>query len=386
MKLPPTSQRKTNAASARTAFTLVELLVVIAIIVVLVSLLMVAVFKALDSAYEAQTRTDITQLAAAVQSFQTKYQVNYIPSRIVLCKQRVNYFNPVTGAYKSQLHQDSLEYLGRIWPRLNWSSPHPPVLPANVAWVGIDWSGDGQPPPAQASNLDPILEGEQCLVFFLGGIPSVGSGTMTGFSTNASDPSYHVYAIPPGDINPPLFEFKSNRLTQWPNTAPGFPSYLDGYGKTPYAYFSSYKSANGYNRYAGIPNPYIPLPNPPPPYPAQAYFSDCQALRSPPPIVLVPPIPPQPMGVWPYAQSWAPTIQYWNSQTFQIISAGKNLQFGLGTYPPGDPNYGAVSAVWAPSNAASFYQNGDNNSSNLGVWGYDDIGNFYDRLLGVPTQ
>ena len=48
------------------AFTLVELLVVIAIIIVLASLLLAAVFKALDLANEAATRTDITQIASGV--------------------------------------------------------------------------------------------------------------------------------------------------------------------------------------------------------------------------------------------------------------------------------------------------------------------------------
>src|SRR5258708_32988483 len=104
MKLPPTSQQKSTVASVRTAFTLVELLVVIAIIIVLVSMLMVGVFKALDSAYEAQTRTDVTQLAAAVQSFETSKQLNYIPSRLVLCKEWLHYYS-ATG-FKSQLHQD----------------------------------------------------------------------------------------------------------------------------------------------------------------------------------------------------------------------------------------------------------------------------------------
>src|SRR5439155_17143975 len=81
MKLSPTPKQR---PTARMAFTLVELLVVIAIIIVLASLLLAAVFKALDLANEAATRTDATQIAAGVQSFQTKYQVNYIPSRIRL--------------------------------------------------------------------------------------------------------------------------------------------------------------------------------------------------------------------------------------------------------------------------------------------------------------
>src|SRR5437899_12650828 len=102
MKLAHNFPRRTS----RAAFTLVELLVVIAIIIVLASLLLAAVFKALDLANEAATRTDGTQITAAIQSFQTKFGVNYIPSRLVLCKVKGNYYLP-TGAFKSQLHQDS---------------------------------------------------------------------------------------------------------------------------------------------------------------------------------------------------------------------------------------------------------------------------------------
>jgi hypothetical protein len=130
-----------------------------------------------------------------------------------------------------------------------------------------------------------MLEGEQCLAFFLGGIPSQTSSgfVMTGFSRNGNNPG----GLGGADREPPFFEFKSNRLVQWipqppyvpPNTigtAPGYPSYLDGYGKTPYAYFSSYKTANGYNRYANYMNPYLNLNTPP--SGCQPVASDCQAL------------------------------------------------------------------------------------------------------------
>jgi type II secretory pathway pseudopilin PulG len=386
MKLPLTPKQR---ATGRMAFTLVELLVVIAIIIVLASLLLAAVFKALDAANEAATRTDITQLSGAVQAFETKFNVKHIPSRIILCENPADYFNPSTGQPWTQLHQDSLDYLQQVFPQIS----RPTLAQSQWALNGIDWNGDNAifdppmpPPPAPPAvpYVGFMLEGEQCLAFFLGGIPQQsGSGTFiaTGFSTNASNP-----AAKTADRIPPFFDFKSDRLIQWPNTAPGFPSYKDGYGKIPYAYFSSYKSANNYNRYFGIPNPYMPPPNPGPPYPNQSYFSDCQALRFPPPIDPSGNNPPQPMGLWPYAQSWGPTIQYLNPQTFQIISAGKNGQFGLGTYPPGDPNYGLVSRTWAPSNAAAFYPTGDDKGYDLGLFGWDDVANFYDRLLGVPTQ
>ncbi len=302
MKLAHNFPRRTG----RAAFTLVELLVVIAIIIVLASLLLAAVFKALDMAYEAQTRTDITQLGAALQSFETKYGVNYVPSRIILCENPANYFNPSTGQAWTQLHQDSLDYLQRVFPRIS----SPTLAQSQWALAGIDWNGDGviQDLPMACPGFTPtglsvynpatgtssllscngfLLEGEQCLVFFAGGIPRpTPSGvTMTGFATNPSNPA---------DLNsdrvPPFFDFKSDRLLQWVpqppyappgvvGTAPGFPSYKDGYGKTPYAFFSSYKTSNGYNRYVNISNPYMPL-NPTPPGAGPA-SSDCQALPFP---------------------------------------------------------------------------------------------------------
>jgi type II secretory pathway pseudopilin PulG len=380
MKLSPTSQQKSTVASVRTAFTLVELLVVIAIIIVLVSLLMVGVFKALDSAYQAQTRTDITQIAAAVQSFQTKYQVNYIPSRLVLCKESRHYYTIVNGViqFKSPLHQDSFEYLTRVWPRLGgnpppginpWDPGYWYILqPGPPTWYGIDWDNSGSQFMMQRDQLnnrtiapEVTLEGEQCLVFFLGGIPHTDpttnppTFTATGFSTNQSNPAQIG-----GDRVPPFFEFKSNRLyplSQWVFNQGGNPfhltdfyAYLDGYGKTPYAYFSSYKTANGYNRYFAIPpSPYV-----------TTGISDCQNL-----------------GVWPYAQSWGtPPVYsngvYYNAQTYQIISAGKDHIFGPGTSP-------ALLNTWGPSYAGQVYSQGV-------PGGYDDIANFYDRLLGVPTQ
>jgi type II secretory pathway pseudopilin PulG len=394
MKLPPTSQQKSTVASVRTAFTLVELLVVIAIIIVLVSLLMVGVFKALDTAYEAQTRTDITQIAAAIESFKTKYQVSYIPSRLVLCKQ-TNYYYSGVGQFKSQLHQDSFEYLNRIWPRLG--NPLPGAQPWNPGywnipqpggWLGIDWDNSGSPAIWVRGSIgnainpgEANLEGDQCLVFFLGGIQPLyvpGStvlatpATVTGFSTNQSNP-----AQVGGDRVPPFFEFKSNRLvsqSQWAfNTQGGntllmsdFYSYLDGYGKFPYAYFSSYKTANGYNRYFSMVQT-APW--------AITGISDCQSL-----------------GVWPYAQSGVypaaqpltmPSPVYLNSQTFQLISAGKRteLGFGPGTVISGiqQPQGNWIGGpTWTPSNPGPLYQQG--------FAGYDDIANFYDRLLGVPTQ
>jgi hypothetical protein len=241
------------------------------------------------------------------------------------------------------------------------------------------------------------LEGEQCLVFFLGGIPQPNPDgitfTATGFSTNPSNP-----AQPGGERNPPFFEFRSDRLIHWTppgqpdgfvGTAPGFPSYLDGYGKTPYAYFSSYRTSesqsNGYNRYVNYSNPYLQL------WPAGTIggtpcgdvTTDCQAL----PFAKGKPVDLNKLGVWPYAQSTGPggPLTYLNPRTFQIISAGKDLYFGQGTvictYPGGPVGSTAWwgSPLWSPQTASSLYPAGL-------LGGADDITNFHDRLLGVTTQ
>src|SRR5688572_17656890 len=115
-------QFRDSRIRARSAFTLVELLTVIAIIGVLVSLLMAAVFKVAGKGEEVNVRTDISQLAQGVQALMAKYSIkDPPPSRIILANRREDYFNPPAFTqYKSQLHQDSFEYIMRVWPRLKW--------------------------------------------------------------------------------------------------------------------------------------------------------------------------------------------------------------------------------------------------------------------------
>ena len=57
----------------RSAFTLIELLIVISIIAILAGLAFPAVQGALDSGKKAQARNDVHQLAAAIKAFQLEY-------------------------------------------------------------------------------------------------------------------------------------------------------------------------------------------------------------------------------------------------------------------------------------------------------------------------
>lgn len=87
--------------------------------------------------------------------------------------------------------------------------------------------------------------------------------------------------------------------------------------------------ANGYNRYRG---------------------TDCPSL-----------------GVWPYAETIGPRSRFVNPAGFQIISAGKDCQFGPGTDGP--------SHTWSPATAAS-----------IPAAGRDDLANFYRAHLGTPLH
>ncbi len=356
--------------SERRGFTLVELMIVIAIISVLVSLVSAAVWKAVASANRVRNQNEIRQLALAVENFKQKYGV-YPPSRIVLCEKYDYYFvnnNRASGVFKSTLHGDSVAILQQIWTRINFDFLNKAGL--TTRGIGIDWNGNGQLDDGQV-----LLEGDQCLVFFLGGIPGPPASTpfTTGFSTNPQNPAFHTIAVG-SETNAPLFEFSSDRLTR--NTprnapysvstdprnplpvAPLHYSYLDTYRGAPYAYFSSNKTRNGYNRYFSI----ALLSNTTTP------TSDCDSL-----------------GVWPYAEGLNPP-RYLNPNSFQIISAGANgtmqavhnMGFGQGT------NLNKNSPIWSTILAGGTEANRGYNEpvSAPPQAGIDDQSNFHESTLG----
>jgi prepilin-type N-terminal cleavage/methylation domain-containing protein len=303
----------------RTGFTLVELLVVIALIAVLVSLLVAASVNVLRRVDETRAHNDMDQLQTACNTFKQQFKVPYIPSRIRL-------YEDLNYNLADPLDADSYAYLKRLFPKMQ--------LP-------VYWSGNfgGQPQHFE-------LEGDQCLVFFLGGIPTYGPNSCQGFSTNPTNP-----ALPGGDrINGgPFFQFPSNRLFSRPVVSPSkltsgaFFSFQDTFGKNLatsfYAYFSSYKAANGYNRYFDY---YMALVNAP--------ISDCNSL-----------------GVWPYAAALGGLPRYQNPETFQIICAGPDGLFGTGSAITSSPTFGGTwsgGPLW------------DSSAPNVSQFGQDDLSNF----------
>jgi hypothetical protein len=243
---------------------------------------------------ELRTRNELTQLNNAVQNFKSRREV-YPPSRIKLCSNRADY-NP-----NDPLDAHSLKYLDRIWPGLR-------------DFKEIAWSG------AQLPRGGVVLEGDQCLVFFLGGVPGEETGrpTLLGFSEDPQNPA-------DGEKRrAPLFEFRTSHLVKLRGSP--FYSYLDSYGKQPFAYFSTGTRPNGYN----------PLGS-----------TDCPGL-----------------GVWPYAADLGPPVRYRNPESIQIISAGADGKFGPGTVlPDGQP--------WTPQIAHQ-----------IASEGRDDMANFHIAVLG----
>jgi prepilin-type N-terminal cleavage/methylation domain-containing protein len=381
----------------RRGFTLLELLVVIVIIAVLVGLLATAVFKALLTGKQTRNRTEIAQLETALESFKTKYGV-YPPSRLKLCEKFSSY-DPA-----NQLDVDSIAFLQKMFPHIDTSPTGIWQAPVSAPGLFIDWNGDGTfiVPNAAAGhdgNGAWTLEGDQVLVWALGGIPGPVGGppTTLGFTTNPKNPADTL--TPGATFSPPMFEFQTSRLARIRPAVSGVPalsynssniflSYLDNYGSndgsggyvtgSPYLYFSSYKTANGYSRYnvlaASQPAYLAPMGgNPTGGLPFT--YSDCftaslvyaatngasdynnkyasYGLSG--------------TGTWPYAQSGAPVV-YLKPNGFQIISAGTDTFFGKGSVP------GAGTQYWTPAQAPAM--------NPQATPGNDDQGNFTGATLG----
>jgi prepilin-type N-terminal cleavage/methylation domain-containing protein len=322
-----------SSPRARLGFTLVELLVVISIIAVLVALLLVAVTGVFNTGTEAITLNDLSQLTIGVDNFKAKFNGLLPPSKITLSHNQAS------------MDPTSVAYVNALWPRIEFNNDASP----------LDWAGTGLA-GGQLRNITYVLEGDQCLVFFLGGIPLLDPHNPTvkgcqGFSSNPKNPTYlpRTDAERSLDARLSFMQFDNSRLfvrdAQWyaarkaegkPYLAapsPVFYSYKDSWStEMPYVYFSAGKRANGYN----------PAPG------------DCPSL----------------MRLGPYFEPGASPTRYINPARFQIISAGKNGWFG-----PGGP--------WSPATAASIGEQVAVGGVSINTGG-DDQANFYGSKLGVP--
>src|SRR5713226_6706873 len=103
----------------RRGFTLVELLVVIVIIGLLAALITVAAVKGLGAARRTSNRIDIGTMDTSLAQFKQRFGF-YPPSQIILCEVLSDYYVPGTSNFKTQLHQDSMAIISKMFTYINW--------------------------------------------------------------------------------------------------------------------------------------------------------------------------------------------------------------------------------------------------------------------------
>jgi hypothetical protein len=229
------------------------------------------VYRITFHAPSVNTTSEIAQLTAAIQVFQRGKKVDHLPSRIVL-REKMDY------DLNDPLEAESLRYLKQVWQQLPQQATGSTFRPGKELDKGIDWNGNGEIDGDGVASPPMILEGDQCLVFFLGGITPPGSET-AGFSRDARNPS----ALPRLSQ---AFEFHKDRLKDVHGN--GFPSFIDVWDEKPYAYFSSL-GPGGY------------------------LAADCLTITGP--------------DFVPYQSEPG---RFHQPKSFQIISAGPNKRFGRG--------------------------------------------------------
>lgn len=213
-----TAPARTNHPPGRSGFTLLELLGVIAIIAILVTLLLPAIRGAIRTARVAETSSELTRIDSAIAQFSGSGGVGIQPwSELILTE------DPAITAWTT----DTQTKLRRMFESMDFSLKH-------------DFNGDGD-------QTDVItMTGSECLVLFLGGVPSVKVANtpqaMLGLSKNPLDP----FNITGSNRLGPFFTFNAERLRD--SDSDGMLEYFDDVsGQTTPLHFASSNNGQGYS-------------------------------------------------------------------------------------------------------------------------------------------
>lgn len=212
-------------ANSRRGFTLIELLIVMVIILLLSGMLLGAVILVRARVVQAQQIAELSQIDIALTNFKAKYGI-YPPSRIrlrnwvaVAMAPYANNASSVSEAYAMDNPFDvhSIAYLRRIWPSIKL----PIAQTTGGALIeqpnsNLIWYVDNS--SAQEVAHTPLdLEGDQCLVFFLGGIAErrgTNEFVLHGFRDNSTNPTDIPNATNPQSLarTQPFYNFDASRL------------------------------------------------------------------------------------------------------------------------------------------------------------------------------
>ncbi len=247
----------------RAGFTMTEMLLVIALIGIVASLISVAAIQALNRGKEARITLEIDQLAAAAESFKSKFG-SYPPGAGTLTN---------TSGTSTPIAETALERRARLLSFVSRAFSQYPVAdyPSLQYQVGLatlrapDWAAapgsgsnvpDFTPATRNCCDLD-TLDAAEALVFWLGGLPRRASGVtgslafeLTRFNADPTNPFAIDTSYAPGSVNgawgnnrsrtDKFFEFDPTRLVDLDQD--GWPEYAhSGQDVTgtpaPYVYF-----------------------------------------------------------------------------------------------------------------------------------------------------
>lgn len=163
------SQPTRRPLAPRHGFTLIEILIVISIIGILTVLLLNGIQAVRTRARIAEVNVDISNLEKAIADFKLKYGVEP-PSSFILHETGSDWSSTAAPA---DLRRNSVAFIRQVWPEFNFSADR-------------DYNNDGD------TSDTHILNGSECLLFFLAGPgvirDDIDDVTMVGFSTNPTNP------------------------------------------------------------------------------------------------------------------------------------------------------------------------------------------------------
>ena len=203
MQLNHKTASKTLHNTHRLGFTLIELMVVIVIIGILMALILPAISNVRYNARVAEVSAEFTRMELALATFQNRFGT-YPPSSITLYGTETAWDADPTA--KSVIRT--------IWPDFDFAT---------------GGRGDQTIHPWGVDHK--VLTGDECLVFFIGGVPVYQTGstipTLNGFSKNSRWP----FAVAGENRDGPFYtEFKAERFVDGvggESIADQMPSYLD---------------------------------------------------------------------------------------------------------------------------------------------------------------